>query len=61
MINGGIYATITDANGSLSYAGGAGQNLTVDDRTALLAIFDAVTATLQHFNELLAPAGSLGI
>jgi hypothetical protein len=60
-INGGSYATITDANGSLSYAGGGGQNLTADDRTALLAIFDAVAESLQRFNDLLAPAGSIGL
>ncbi|HVH67733.1 MAG TPA: hypothetical protein VM716_07695 [Gemmatimonadales bacterium] len=60
-INGGPYATITDSNGSLTYAGGGGQSLTADDHAALLAIFNAVAESLQHFNELVAPATSLGL
>src|SRR5947209_3628477 len=58
--DGGIYATITETDGSNTFAGGGGQELTADDLTALRAIFDAIATTVQQFDALFAPAGSLG-
>jgi hypothetical protein len=59
LVNGGIYATITIANGSVSYTGGGGQVLTADDYTALNAIFDAIAVMLDSFTALIAPAGTI--
>src|SRR6266705_3501049 len=60
LVDGGIYATITETDGSINFAGGGGQQLTADDLTALRAIFDAIATTFQQFDALFAPAGSLG-
>ena len=60
LVDGGIYATITETDGSITFAGGGGQELTADDLTALGAIFDAIATTFQQFDALFAPAGSLG-
>src|SRR6266700_3076173 len=60
LVDGGIYATITETDGSTTFAGGGGQELTPDDLTALHAIFDAIATTVQQFDALFAPAGSLG-
>src|SRR5438105_4698290 len=60
LVDGGIYATITETDGSNTFAGGGGQELTADDLTALGAIFDAIATTFQQFDALFAPAGSLG-
>jgi len=60
LVGGGIYATITETDGSIPCAGGGGQELTADDLTALHAIFDAIATTFQQFDALFAPAGSLG-
>src|SRR6266571_2405662 len=60
LVDGGIYATITETDGSNTFAGGGGQELTADDLTALRAIFDAIATTVQQFDALFAPAGSLG-
>jgi len=60
LVDGGIYATITETDGSIDFAGGGGQELTADDLTALGAIFDAIATTFQQFDALFAPAGSLG-
>ena len=60
LVDGGIYATITETDGSLSIAGGGGQELTADDLTALHAIFDAISTTFLQFDALFAPAASLG-
>src|SRR3989475_12024683 len=38
LVDGGIYATITETAGSNTFAGGGGQELTADDLTALPAI-----------------------
>src|SRR5216117_4588522 len=56
LVDGGIYATITETDGSLSFVGGGGQDLTADDYTALNAIFEAIGATLTRFDALFAPA-----
>ena len=61
LVGGGIYATITETNGSLSFVGGGGQTLTADDYTALNAIFEAIGATLTRFDALFAPAASVGV
>ncbi len=61
LVGGGIYATITETDGSLSFVGGGGQTLTVDDYTALNAIFEAIGATLTRFDALFAPAASVGV
>src|SRR5437667_1479511 len=60
LVDGGIYATITETDGSIDFAGGGRQELTADDLTALGAIFDAIATTFQQFDALFAPAGSLG-
>ena len=60
LVDGGIYATITETDGSLSIVGGGGQDLTADDYTALNAIFDAIGATFTRFDALLAPGASVG-
>src|SRR6266568_4618832 len=60
LVDGGIYATITETDGSITIAGGGGQELTADDLTALQAIFEAIATTFQQFDALFAPAGSLG-
>ena len=60
LVDGGIYATITETHGSLSIVGGGGQDLTADDYTALNAIFDAIGATFTRFDALLAPGASVG-
>src|SRR5438552_2637214 len=60
LVDGGIYATITETDGSNTFAGGGGQELTADDLTALRAIFDAIATTVQQFDALFAPAASLG-
>ncbi len=61
LVGGGIYATITETDGSLSFVGGGGQDLTADDYTALNAIFEAIGATLTRFDALFAPAASVGV
>src|SRR5437016_2295890 len=60
LVDGGISAAITATDGSNAFAGGGGQELTADDLTALRAIFDAIATTVQQFDALFAPAGSLG-
>jgi len=59
LVDGGIYATITETDGALTFVGGGGQELTADDLTALRAIFDAIGTTFLQFDALFAPAGSL--
>src|SRR6266700_2991889 len=60
LVDGGIYATITETDGSITFEGGGSQEFTADDLTALGAIFDAIATTFQQFDALFAPAGSLG-
>src|SRR2546427_10470948 len=45
LVDGGIYATITETDGSNTFAGGGRRELTAGDLPAARAIFDAIGPT----------------
>jgi len=59
-VNGGIYATAAIANGTPTFTGGGGQDLTPNDLVALNAIYGAIGTVAIRFDALLAPGGSVG-
>src|SRR5437016_13496730 len=54
LVDGGIYATITETDGSITFAGGGGQELTADKLTALHALFDPIATTFHKLHALVA-------
>ena len=60
-VNGGIYATAAIANGTPTFTGGGGQDLTPNDLVALNAIYGAIGTVASRFGALSAPGASIGV